>query len=199
MIQRAGLLAAICAAMTAIHLVDLLLGGLLNNFGIHPRDPASVWTIVTSPWLHSDWGHLGSNLATFVVLGALNLLNGIRYFVKASAVIIVIGGALEWLLARDGNHIGASGWIFGLWTLVIAQAWYDRRWPNIAIAIGVLVFYGSMALGVLPLQGGVSFESHFFGAIAGLFAAKALSRPQAIEARPAERASELKFWPDGKA
>lgn len=202
MVQQAktisGTIALLCAAMIGVHLLNLILGGALYGFGLEPREIDGADGILFSPLLHGDWGHLGSNLAAFVVLAALTLLDGVRRFAKASAIIIVGGGVLLWLFGRGGVHVGASGWIFGLWAMVIAQAWYDRRWRNIVIALGVLVFYGSMALGFLPLQPGVSFEGHLFGAIAGVFAARVLSRPTAIDARPAPRAGELKFWPDEK-
>lgn len=202
MVQQAktisGTIALLCAAMIGVHLINLLLGGALYGFGLEPREIDGADGILFSPLLHGDWGHLGSNLAAFVVLAALTLLDGVRRFAKASAIIIIGGGILLWLFGRGGLHVGASGWIFGLWAMVIAQAWYDRRWRNIVIALGVLVFYGSMALGFLPLQPGVSFEGHLFGAIAGVFAARVLSRPTAIDARPAPRAGELKFWPDEK-
>lgn len=203
MVQRAGhiagVIALICGLMIAIHLVNFVLGGALNGFGIHPRELDGAPGIVFAPWLHGDFGHLGSNLAAFVVLAALSLIDGIKRFFKASAIIIIGGGALLWLFGRGGVHIGASGWVFGLWAMVIAQAWYDRRWRNIAIAVCVLIYYGSMAFGFLPLQRGISFEGHVFGAVAGVFAARVLVRPPAIESRPPERSGELKFWPEGRA
>jgi membrane associated rhomboid family serine protease len=193
-----GTIVGLCALMIAAHLLNLLLGGALYSFGLEPRDLDGADGILFAPLLHGDWSHLGSNLGAFVVLSALSLIDGIKRYFKASAIIIIVGGALLWLFGRGGVHVGASGWIFGLWAMVIAQAWYDRRWRNIAIAAAVLFYYGSMALGFLPLQTGVSFEGHVFGAIAGIFAARVLARPPAIEARPAERSGELKFWPDGK-
>lgn len=188
------IIASISAAMTVVHVVDLFLGGFLKSFGIHPREISSAYTIATAPWLHADFMHLGNNLVAFIVLGSLALLNGVRYFVKASVMIIVIGGALVWLFGRESTHIGASGWIFGLWSLVIALAWFDRSPRNIAIALGVLFFYGGMVFGVLPTASYISFESHLFGAIAGVIAASVLShQPKPVVAAPA-RAGELKFW-----
>ncbi len=187
-------IAVIGVAMVAVHVINLFTGGYLNNFGIEPREIGSAYGIATAPWLHADIGHLGSNLAAFVVLGSLVLLQGLRYFVKASAVIILLGGALVWLLGRDATHIGASGWIFGLWSLVIALAWFDRSPTNIAIALAVVFFYGGMVLGVLPTTGYISFESHLFGAIAGVFAAFTLSKKPAVEIVAPVRQNELKFW-----
>ena len=188
------IIAMISAAMTVVHVVDLFLGGFLKSFGIQPREIGSAYTIATAPWLHANFVHLGSNLAAFVVLGSLALLNGLRYFVKASAIIIGLGGILVWLFARDSIHIGASGWIFGLWSLVIALAWFDRTPRNIAIALAVVFFYGGMVFGVLPTQSYISFESHLFGAVAGVFAAFTLSKKPVEVAAPV-RAGELKFWP----
>ena len=80
-------------------------------------------------------------------------------------------GLLVWLFARNALHIGASGWIFGLWSLCIATAWYDRKFINILIALLVVFLYGGMLFGVLPNDPRISFESHFFGAIAGVVCA----------------------------
>jgi membrane associated rhomboid family serine protease len=193
MIRHWKTILGVSASMIAVHVVNMFTGGYLNSFGIEPREIGSAYTIATAPWLHADLGHLGSNLAAFVVLGSLVLLQGLRYFVKASAVIIILGGALVWLLGRDSTHIGSSGWIFGLWSLVIALAWFDRSPRNIAIALAVVFFYGGMVFGVLPTASYISFESHLFGAIAGIFAAFTLSKKPVEIVAPA-RQNELKFW-----
>ena len=196
--RRLLFLSAICTAMVAAHMLDLLLGGYLKSFGIQPREMGTAYTIVTAPWLHGDFAHLGGNLAAFIVLAALSLLNGIRYFVKASAIIILLGGALVWLFGREATHIGASGWIFGLWSLTIALAWYDRSTRNMLISLAVVIFYGGMVFGVLPTLAPISFELHLFGAIAGVVAASVLTkdRRQPQIAAPVKRANELKFWPE---
>ncbi|RDV07676.1 rhomboid family intramembrane serine protease [Sphingorhabdus pulchriflava] len=194
MAKRISVLAAICALMIALHILNLALGGALLSFGIDPRNAESAYTIFTAPWLHADFGHLFGNLASFIVLAAICLLNGIRYFLKASLLIIMITGALVWLLARDNIHIGASGWIFGLWSLVIALAWFDRSWRNIAISLAVTFFYGGMVFGVLPVDSYISFESHLFGALSGVIAAALLSKEPRQLASSVQNTGELKFW-----
>jgi membrane associated rhomboid family serine protease len=194
--QRVTVLGAICAAMIGVHLIDIPLLGSLKSFGIQPREIGTAWTIATAPFLHADFGHLFGNLSAFIVLAALCLLNGVRYFAKASLIIIGLGGALVWLFGRGSVHIGASGWIFGLWSLAIAQAWYDRSYRNAVIALGVVFVYGGMIYGVLPRQDHVSFEGHFFGALSGIVAAAMLARKQPEQVVLAPRTAELKFWPD---
>jgi membrane associated rhomboid family serine protease len=194
MIQRGTVIALICAVMIGVHVIDLVLGGFLKSFGIRPREIGSAYTIATAPWLHADFGHLGSNLASFIVLSALCLFNGIRYFLKASGLIIVLTGALVWLFGREAVHIGASGWIFGLWSLAIALAWFDRSYRNILISIVVVFFYGGMIFGVLPTQSYISFESHLFGAMAGVAAAFMLSKPEVLSVEPMPVQPQVKFW-----
>jgi membrane associated rhomboid family serine protease len=198
MLGQWKIIAGISLGMVAVHILNILTGGYLSSFGIEPRQIGGAFTIATAPMIHANLAHLGNNLIAFAVLGSLVTLQGLRYFVKASAIIVLLGGALVWLFARGGDHVGASGWIFGLWSLVIALAWYDRSPRNIAVALAVLFFYGGMIWGVLPVAGHVSFESHLFGAIAGIFAASILPRkpPQIIE-QPV-RSGELKFWPDAQ-
>jgi membrane associated rhomboid family serine protease len=191
------LVGALGGMMVLAHIVNILTGGYLNNFGIEPRKVGDAYTVATAPFIHADVAHLGNNLLAFLVLAALVMLQGVRYFIKASAIIVLLGGALVWLFARPGEHIGASGWIFGLWSLTIALAWFDRSPRNIAIALAVLFFYGGMVFGVLPTDSRVSFEAHLFGAIAGVVAAFTLSKTP-TEVAPPERAGELKFWPQDK-
>jgi membrane associated rhomboid family serine protease len=193
--ERVAVLAAICAAMIAVHVIDLFLGGFLKSFGIQPREVGTAYTIATAPWLHASFGHLGSNLSAFIVLGGLCMLNGVRYFAKASLMIILLTGASVWLFGRSSTHIGASGWVFGLWSLAIATAWFDRSYRNILIAVGVVFFYGGMIFGVLPTQSYISFESHLFGALAGVVTAYTLSRPDVLIAEPQPIVPTLKFWP----
>ena len=177
--QRVLVVAGISALMVLIYLLDLLLGGYLRNFGIHPRDVGSIYTIFTSPFVHGGWDHLAGNLPALIILSSLCLIDGVAYFIKASLIIIMIEGGLLWIFGRDGLHIGASGWIFGLLTLVVTQAFYDRSGRKIAVAALVAIFYGGMIWGVLPSQSGVSFEGHLFGAIAGVVAAWMLAKTRA--------------------
>jgi membrane associated rhomboid family serine protease len=140
MIQRLTIVAMLCGTMIGVHIVDLFLGGFLKSFGIQPRQMGSVYTIFTAPWLHGSLAHLGSNLPPFALLSALCLINGVLYFMKVSAFIIVASGALVWIFGRDSMHIGSSGWLFGLWSLAMAHAWFDRSYRNIAVALAVAFF-----------------------------------------------------------
>ncbi len=163
--------------MVVIYILDVFTGGLLSRLGgIHPRNPFGLVGIVTSPFLHGGIWHLINNLIGLSVFSFLCLLRGERFFISSSASIILLTGALVWIFARNGNHIGASGWIFGLWSLSIALAWFERSVMSILIGIFVVIFYGGMVFGVLPTRSYISFEAHLFGAIAGVITAAAMAK-----------------------
>jgi membrane associated rhomboid family serine protease len=161
----------VCAAMVVVHIVNLFTNGMLYQYGIHPRELDSLWGIFAAPFLHGSLGHLLNNLVGLVIFSCLLFVHSLRRYLWSSAFIIIVTGLLVWCFARNSVHIGASGWIFGLWSLCIATAWFDRKFLNILIAFLVVFLYGSMLFGVLPGDPRISFESHFFGAIAGVVCA----------------------------
>ena len=55
-------------------------------------------------------------------------------------------------------------------------AWYDRKLRNVLLGLAVLMLYGGMSWGLLPVKQGVSFEMHIAGAVAGLFCAYLYTR-----------------------
>ncbi len=192
--ERAVILGGIGALMLVIHGLTALLGGPLTSLGIHPRDIGSIYTILTAPWLHADLSHLTNNLWAFAIFGSLCMLNGPRIFTRASLVIIVLGGLLLWLFGRDSSHIGASGWVFGLWSFAIAQGWFERSPRTIIIAVLVVLLYGGVAWGMLPTDGRISFEGHAFGALAGVFAAYMVAKRPTPAPIASPRDGELQFW-----
>jgi membrane associated rhomboid family serine protease len=147
--------------------MNVVLGYQLNFYGIQPRNLNSLWMIFTAPFLHGNLAHLLNNLVGLSIFSALCLIHSSHRYLLNSLFIIVTTGLLVWLFARPSTHIGASGWVFGLWSLCIGAAWFERRFINIVIAIFVIIFYGGLIYGVLPLDSRVSFESHLFGALMG--------------------------------
>ncbi|WP_349569023.1 rhomboid family intramembrane serine protease [Azotobacter salinestris] len=165
--------AGLAGLMLALQVINALSGYSLNGFGLLPQSPAGLAGIVVAPFLHGSFVHLAGNLLPFLVLGTLVAAEGARRFVAASLVVVLLGGLLVWLFGREGLHIGASGWVFGLWTWLLARAWYRRSARNLLAAGLALFLYGGLVFGLLPWRG-TSFESHIAGALAGLVAARLL-------------------------
>lgn len=167
LIKQLRILLLIAGLMIAIYLINLVLGGGLFQYGLIPRKFGHLWGIFSSVWIHKDLGHLLGNLSTLMVLAWLCMLRSVKYFIVASIFIIVVGGLLLWLFGRNASHIGASGWIFGLWSLLLANGYFERTVRNIIICVIVIILYSGFVFGLLPDKQ-VSFEGHIGGVIAGI-------------------------------
>ena len=91
------------------------------------------------------------------------------------------------------NHIGASGLIFGWLTFLLVFGWLTRHLWQIVVSLVVMFVYGGVLLGVVPVLdrcGGVSWQGHLCGAIAGVLAAYWLSGPER-EARLRRKAGQV--------
>ena len=174
---RLGLVVGALAVMWIAEIVDTVLGGDLDGAGIRPRMVDGLDGILWSPFLHSGFPHLISNTIPFAVLSALVLVRGPRLWINASVIIVALGGLLVWAFAIGSNevHIGASGWVFGLFGFLVASAFFERRPLSIGIGLITLFLYGgTILIGFVP-QPGLSFEGHIFGFVAGVVAARVLT------------------------
>ncbi len=139
----------------------------VNDYGIQPRSLGGAIGIVTSPFLHANFGHIFSN--TFPLFILLCLLAGSRVDTLAIVVSISLGtGLLLWIVGRDLNHVGASGLIFGLIAFLILSGFKERRPMALLAAFIALFFYGGTLIwGVLPTDPAISWEGHLCGAVVG--------------------------------
>jgi membrane associated rhomboid family serine protease len=144
----------------------------LDQHAIEPRSGEGLVGIFLAPFLHANWAHLASNTIPFFVLGLVVLLDGWRRWGAITLWIVVVSGATVWLIAPAGTvTLGASGVILGWLTYLLARGFYTRAPGQIAIGVVVLLFYGTVLLGVLPTDSGISWQAHLGGAIGGLIAA----------------------------
>jgi membrane associated rhomboid family serine protease len=155
------------AAMVTGTIIAIVSDKLARALGVIPRRAAGLPGIVTAPFIHANVAHLAANLPPFVVLGALILHRNEGRFVEVAATIALTQGALLWLFGRNAAHVGMSGVIFGFLGYLLAIAWFTRTMPDLLVAGGVMVFYGSMLAGVAPARAGTSWEGHLFGLLAG--------------------------------
>ncbi len=175
--ERIKVIISLVMIMAIVHIANIVAGGKLMVFGISPGVTESLPFIYSAPWIHGSWEHLTNNLIGLSIFSALSLIRGKDFFIRASFIIITLTGLLVWFFGRSHSvHVGASGWIFGLWSLSITLAWFQRSFTNILIAFFVAVFYGGMIWGVLPSSPHISFESHLFGAVSGVVAAYTLTK-----------------------
>lgn len=173
---KVKLLTALLVLVVSIHVINMGMAGELVKFGILPRHPESWFHIFFAPFIHGSVSHLIGNLTGLAVFSAICILRSVNYFMVASLFIIVVTGTLVWIFGRSAVHIGASGWVFGLWSLCITRAWFDRKLKNIVIAITVVLLYGGMIYGLNPNQPGISYEAHIAGVLAGILFSGLITR-----------------------
>jgi membrane associated rhomboid family serine protease len=168
--------AAMAAVMWAVEVVDAA-GAHLEANGIHPRDVGTLPDIAFAPFLHAGWGHLLGNTVPFLILGATIALGGLARTAAVVVIVALIGGFGTWLIGPGGtNHIGASGLVFGFAAYLLARGIFSRRPLHLVVGVVVLAVYGTtLAFSLLP-HPGISWQSHLFGAIGGIVAARVLDR-----------------------
>lgn len=164
---------SLLALMWGLELLNVFMGHSLSRMGgIHPRSLWGLLGIPASPFLHFSPFHLFLNTLPFAILGGLICLQDKQLFIEVSLIVIIVSGLAVWLLGRSASHAGASGLIFGYFGFLLASGWYAKDLQSIMIALAVLIYYGGMIFGILPLRAYVSWESHLFGFLSGILAAR---------------------------
>ncbi len=178
-------LMALVAVMWLSEIVDTALDHRLDGYGIEPRDADGLIGIPAAPFLHAGFGHLISNTVPFLAMGFVIAFKGAARVALVTAIVALVSGGGTWLVAPESTiHIGASGVVFGYATYLLSRGFFDRDFFEIAIGVAVGVIYGGVLIGGLIPEEGVSWQGHFFGAVGGLVAARALAPDRA----PAQRA-----------
>ena len=164
-------LAFIALLLIAVEVVNLLTGRWLNQFSIIPRDLGHLAYIFSSPLLHANLGHFSANFLPMMVLSFLLMQFSYKRFLLVTFWLFIIIGLMVWGLAREARHVGASGIIYGYFGYLLLAGFLSKKFSLILISLAVAFFYGGMIWGVLPSGPFVSWESHLFGFVAGLFLA----------------------------
>lgn len=167
-LSRARILLGLIGMMWVIEFIDwVLLGGSLNQVGIHPRDFGTMWQIAVAPFLHNGPGHLLANTGPILWMGALISVWGAAELILVTGSVAIFGGLGTWVIGRTGVHQGASLLAFGYLGYLVARGVTERRLLAITVAIVTAAWYGSMIFGILPGQGMISWESHVSGLLTG--------------------------------
>lgn len=143
-------------------------GRSLVEWGMRPRSPRGLLGVLTMPLLHKDFAHLYSNSVAVLTLGLPLLYFYPRMALKVIAGVWLWGGLLVWLLARPSFHIGASGLVYGIASFLFFSGIIRRDRGSLGPALIVALLYGGAVWGILPIERGISWEGHLFGALTGL-------------------------------
>lgn len=180
----AGSVAGFVLLLWIVHVAAVVGDWDLHSLGVRPGMVPGFVGVVTAPLVHGSWSHLFSNTLPLLVLGTA-LVYGTPRAASITLPVIWLGSGLGvWLFGREAVHIGASGLTHGVMVFVFVAGILRRDRRSIALALLVFFLYGGMIWGVLPLAAGISFESHLFGALAGLVCAFLLRTRDPLPERP---------------
>jgi membrane associated rhomboid family serine protease len=156
------------------------LGSMVNFdlavLGIYPRTFLGMTGILFAPMIHGNLVHLISNTIPLLFLGTVLFMFYDRIARKVFFQCYFYTNILVWIFARASFHIGASGLVYGLAAFLIFFGMFKKDFRSLFISIIILILYGSLIYGVLPVREGVSWESHLMGAIIGIATASQMSK-----------------------
>jgi membrane associated rhomboid family serine protease len=146
------------------------------KYGVLPRDVEGIKGIFSSVFIHGDLEHITSNSLPILVLGML-LFDFYKKIAKQAFIWIwIISGIWLWIGGRNSSenpnyHIGASTLIYGLSSFLFFSGILRKHKRLMVISALVVFLYGSITHGIFPIQQGISWEGHLFGAISGALVA----------------------------
>jgi membrane associated rhomboid family serine protease len=147
-----------------------------EDFGVRPRQLAGLLGILFAPLVHGGFAHLIANSLPLLVLGTAMLYLYPSAALRVLPAVYLGPGVAVWLFAGGGVHIGASGLVYGLVSYIFVAGLIRRDRRAIAASLLVCFMYGALVWGVLPIEPGVSWETHLAAALIGLLLAIALRR-----------------------
>ena len=140
------------------------------DYGIRPRDIASLPEVISAPFLHFSWAHIEGNSGPLFIFGFLAAYRGVRKFIWVTILIIFTSGLAAWL-AEPANTVGAgaSGLVFGYFGYIMVRGFFDRHLIDIVIgAIMALCF--AYQFSVLLPRAGIGWQAHIGGLAGGVAA-----------------------------
>ena len=171
---------------------EILFHWNVSWMGIRPHELSGLIGIITAPLVHGSLEHLFNNTLPLIIMGTVLAFGYPKAFWRVLGLIWLLSGLGVWFFAREANHIGASGIAHGLFFFILVASIFRRDKSSVAIMMIVFLLYGGMTMTILPREEHVSFEYHFFGAVAGFIAAllwrnrdpKPVIKPYAWELKP---------------
>ncbi len=159
---------AFVALLWLVQLFNWSLDLELQRFGVRPREWRGLTGILVAPLLHGNFMHLIANSVPLLVLGTVMLHLYPSAALRVLVAVYLGPGVAVWLLGKDGVHIGASGIAYGLVSYILVAGLMRRDRRAIAASLLVCFMYGALVWGVLPIEPGVSWETHLAGALIGI-------------------------------
>ncbi len=155
-----------------VHIVSVVFDLDMRRLGVYPHHLEGLAGILTTPLIHGSWEHLFVNSVSFLMLGAVLFLFYPRIALQSIIWLYLLSGLGIWIFGQPNSyHIGASGVIYGMVSLVFWSGIFRRNVKSIILALIVLMLYAGFFEGILPGQEGISWEGHLMGGVSGILLA----------------------------
>lgn len=157
----------ICLLLLQIHLNQNK--AWIQLWGMHPQDWSKFYGAFTYPFLHGDLVHLTGNMISLIGLSfVFNIL-----FPKAWLIFFIpqwiLSSVILFFTADQGEiHIGASTWLFSFASFLIFFTLRMKLRRLKPIFLILILWFGGMWWGLLPILPHISHEGHLAGMISGL-------------------------------
>jgi membrane associated rhomboid family serine protease len=143
---------------------------LTYEYGIQPRDAASLPDILSAPFLHFNWAHIEGNSGPLFIFGFLAAYRGVRRFFGVTALVILTSGLGAWIFESPGSvSAGASGVVFGYFGYIIVRGFFDRHAIDIVIGAVMALCFAYQFTVLLP-KAGIGWQAHIGGLVGGVAA-----------------------------
>lgn len=156
------------AVFWLVEIIETFWGFDFTCLGIYPLHLKGLPGIVLSPFVHSDFKHLGANTLPFLILSVALFYFYRNLSYRIVVLLFLLTGICVWLGGREAWHIGASGIIYGMASFLFFSGLLRSDVRLLTIGLIVAFLYGSMLWGIFPILPEVSWESHLWGAVSGL-------------------------------
>ncbi|CAK6713261.1 Integral membrane protein [Vibrio harveyi] len=130
------------------------------------------WRIVTGNLTHTNFAHLGMNLAGLWIIGFI-FRPTVRNFLIVFIILCAFVGAMN-LFTNMSVYVGLSGVLHGLFGFWALNEVFDGRRSSMLLVGGLIAkiaweqFYGPSTSTAAMIGARVAVDAHLFGAIGGL-------------------------------
>jgi len=141
---------------------------LTLEYGIRPRDVASLPDMLTAPFLHVSWSHIEGNSGPLFIFGFLAAYRGVTKFLGVTAIVILTSGLAAWFSESPGSvGVGASGVVFGYFGYIMVRGFFDRHLIDIVIGAVMALCFAYQFTVLLP-HAGIGWQAHIGGLVGGV-------------------------------
>lgn len=160
----------IIAINYTVYLIDSFLP--LEIFYLN-HDDWFVHQFLTAAFCHANFAHLSGNMFFIYFFGRLveEELGHAKFTIVYLSTIIVVNILNQWLMTYNGFSLGASGAVFGLFSISILMRlkvktdW--RGWIEIVVLAPFVISYVLAEVSLVGVNDNIGHFAHISGAVVG--------------------------------